>query len=173
MAMEEKSRNFGELFPGIMKSVMACQFSDGTTKEEKEQIFAALVDVLHRKSVIQMSGNTLKWRSGCMDYLLGILPLLSEDDLRTLLDEENKDSFYTRFCFCPSKKSISLYSRLGRLRPDARYRKVKVSEIYSRYFAVTGLSPYECSGEDIDAFLEAFMDSMDDIDPIRSSKEFD
>ena len=173
MAMEEKVRNFGELFPGIMKSVMACQFSDGTTKEEKEQIFAALVEVLHHNGVIQMNGNTLRWRSGCMDYLLGILPLLSEDDLKTLLDKENKDSFYARFCFCPSKKSISLYSRLGRLRPNARYRKIKVSEIYNRYSAVTGLSPYECSGEDIDSFLEAFMNSLDVIDPMGLSMEFD
>ena len=156
-----KEKNWSVLFPGIKKSVMACKFPEGTTAEEKERVFNMLVRVLLDKSVCKPDGSIYRWRSGCLDYLMDILPRLEEEEIRLVLIDKN--SFYKRFCFSPSKKMNSLYSELKRR--GGTHDNLFVSNMYERYHAELGLSPYELPEQDGVAaeFLSSMMDEEENL----------
>ncbi len=130
-------------FDGLRKTIFALQTLVETPDEEKQKLFESLVSLLIRKGISKSNGATRKWRSGCVDYILTIIPKLEMEELMLLIDE--KDLFYEKFCFKPSAKKKSLYSELlGRgLCDSERYMNVPICDIYHRYTLETGLSPYE------------------------------
>lgn len=141
MAKENFDPKWATLFPGIKKSVMAAQFDAGATEEDKMKVFNYLIRVLLDKSVIKPSGAVYRWRSGCLSYLLDVLPRLDEEDIKLIL--ENKEKFYKKFCFNPSKNVNSLYSEIKEKEEAGRFETIPLVDLYERYRAEVGLSPYE------------------------------
>lgn len=152
------AKNWETLFPGIRKSVMAFRFPDGTSEEEKTKVFNCLVRVLLDKSVVKPNGVTYRWRSGCLDYLMDVLPRLSQEDVNLLL--ENKEAFYKKFCFTPSKTLNSLYSVVKKREKDGRFMTIPVVDLFERYQAEVGLSPYELPEQEgtVTEFLGTIVD---------------
>ena len=153
-----KEKNWEILFPGIKKSVQAAKFPEGTSEEEKNDVFNGLIRVLLDKSVYKPDGSTYRWRSGCVDYLMEVLPKLEEEEVHLIL--VNREAFYKKFCFSPSKKSKSLYSELKFRNASERLGTLSVQYLYDRYSAELGLSPYELPEEEtvVTSFLENIVD---------------
>jgi len=135
--------NWESIFPGVRKSVMASHFPKDTTDEKKQEAFEHVVRVLLNKSVFRPTGKVYDCRENSLDYFLDVIPRLEEEEITLIW--VNKELFYKKFCFKPSAKSNSLYSRLLKLGVDinGRYNNIPVDEIFERYYAETGLSPYE------------------------------
>lgn len=152
------AKNWETLFPGIRKSVMAFRFSGETTDEEKTKVFNCLVMVLLDKGVIKHSGAIYRWRSGCLDYLMDVFPRLSQEDINLL--RENREEFYKKFCFAPSKTLNSLYSEVKKKEISGRFRAIPVVDLFERYQAEVGLSPYELPEQEgtIEEFLGTIVD---------------
>ena len=153
-----KEKNWESLFPGIRKSVQAAKFPEGTSEDEKDQVFSELIRVLLNKSVYKPDGTVYNWRSGCVDYLMDVLPKLEEEEIHLIL--VNKEAFYKKFCFSPSKKFKSLYSELKFRNASERLGTLLVQDLYDRYSAELGLSPYELPEEEtvVTSFLDCLVD---------------
>ena len=143
-----KELNYGN-FAGIRKTIMACNFSSGVTKEEKDQLFKNLVRILIEKCVCKCNGETLPDRNSCLDYLLEVMPRLEEEELNLI--STDKEQFYSRFCFAPTNVD-SLYSYFKKLEKRqgiiGYYKNIPIKEIFDDYTRETGLSPYELPDED-------------------------
>ena len=159
--MAKEKKNLDSLFPGIKKSVMACKFPEGTTEEQKLQIFSALVGLLKNKSICKKDGSTDPDRHKSVDYIMSILPMLDEDEIQLIL--EDGEQFYYKFCYAPSKQRRSLYSELERRSASNRLETLLVNNLYERYYAEFGLSPYELTDEvDVSGFVDRFQRSLED-----------
>ena len=88
----------------------------------------------------------------------GCSSCLEEDEVLSLL--ENKESFYKKFCFSPSKNINSLYSELKRRNASDRLGTLLVKDLYERYSAELGLSPYELPEEE--TVVKSFLDDVID-----------
>jgi len=138
-----KESNWESIFPGVRKSVMASRFPKDTTEEKKEEAFERVVRVLLNKSVFRPTGKIYDCRENSLNYFLDVIPRLDEEEISLIW--VNKELFYKKFCFKPSAKLNSLYGRLLKLGidVDGRYNNIPVDEIFERYHAEMGLSPYE------------------------------
>jgi hypothetical protein len=158
MAKENFDPKWERLFPGIKKSVMAARFDVGTTEEYKMRVFCKLVRLLLDRGVIKSDGNAGKWRSGCLKYLTDVIPLLEKEDINLIL--ENEEKFYKKFCFTPSKKVKSLFSEIREKEEAGRFGTIPLVDLYERYRAEMGLSPYELQEQEgaISEFLGTIVD---------------
>lgn len=144
-------------FPGIYKSIMANKSIE--TDREKSKIFDGIVQLLSDKAICKMNESPMKWRQSCLEYLVEILPLLEEKDIKTVCTD--RESFYKRFCFSPSRKKQSLYKALQKKGPEFLDNlKITRDEIYILYSVDYGLSPFEIA-EDED-ILPMFIERLDD-----------
>lgn len=140
--------NYGR-FPRLRAVVGNC---DLEIQEEQENLFRALVKCLVRKRVCNTDGIPLQDREGSFEYLLHVLPSLTQEDLDSLT--ENADEFYQRFIFFPCEKTKSLYSEFQNLGIESTFKGVPVSEIFKEYHQETGYSPYEkVSKEELRSFM--------------------
>jgi len=147
--------NWGSVFPGVRKCVIASQFPLETTEEQKEEAFVSLVHILMNNRVFHSTGKFYDCRERALDYLLDVMPRLEEDEIQLIFSDGNL--FYKRFCFSPSKKTGSLYSKFKKMGIDLqdRYNDISVDKIFRRYSMETGLSPYELSEtSEVNNFLE-------------------
>lgn len=144
-------------FPGIYKSIMANKSIE--TDKEKNKIFDGVVQLLSDKAICKITESPMKWRESCLDYLIEILPLLEGKDIKTVCT--NRESFYKRFCFSPSRKKQSLYNVLQKKGPEfLDDLRITRDEIYLLYSVDYGLSPFELvEDEDI---LPMFIERLDD-----------
>ena len=152
------AKEFKFSFPGIRSAVMAARFPVGTSAEEKELVFQNLVRVLLNKSVVKPDGSVYNWRSGCLDYLLDVIPRLEEEEIHLILTD--KEDFYRRFCFTPSKRMSSLYSELKRNGAVDRYKNIPVVDILQQFYEETELSPYELPEER--TVVAMFLDNIEE-----------
>lgn len=144
-------------FEGLRKTIFGSQSLVEFSDEEKQKLFDALVSLLIRNGVFYSDGVTRTWRSGCVDYLLSVIPRLEVEEFMLLKDDRN--AFYQKYCFKPSAKKKSLYSELsGRGVSDTgRYMNIPVDDIYHQYTSETGFSPYEFleNPSEVIVFLDA------------------
>lgn len=147
--------NWGTIFPGVRKCVIASAFPLETTEERKEEAFESLIHLLVSKRVFHTTGEFCDCRENALDYLLDVMPRLEEDEIELIFSDG--DLFYKKFCFSPSKMTNSLYSKFKRLGVDlqGRYNNIPVEKIFQRYYEENGLSPYEVSENGlVNSFLE-------------------
>lgn len=148
-------------FQGVRKSVMAAEFPDGTTQDEKEMVFQSIIRMLIEKAIVHPNGTTYKWRDGCLEYMLEVLPKLDGTEIMSI--KNDKEGFYHRFCFCPSGKAKSLYSEIKRIgaSQNGRFKNISIMDIFEDFTSETGLSPFELP-EDRE-IVPLFLEKLDEV----------
>ena len=158
-----KGVNCDSVFPELLKVLESSAV--GQT-DLKAQVFGSLKDGLIKKSILKLDGSIHKNRTGCVSYLMEVLPLFDEEDFQFLL--QNSEGFCEKFCFSPTKGRNSLYTKLGKKRIDDRYLNLRIADIYHRFHEELGLSPYELPQEV--GVVEAFLGGIIGEDPYEGAE---
>lgn len=108
-------------------------------EEDKPILFADFLSLLKKRGVLKCDGSIRSWRLPCLQYLDGVMPLLDEEDVVGI----NENDFFDRFVFAPVGKTTSLYHETKGYFPGGYFCNIPLDDVYAEYVNTYGKSPYE------------------------------